>query len=112
MKVLWEKSEASVPEIHETSKLTRNSLIPRSRRCSARWKGAALVKHRVEERKFIYSAVVREDAVSKKMTEHLLDHLFEGSLADMVSHLLSSREISPEELSKLQRLITERKKKK
>ncbi|MDB6024275.1 MAG: Transcriptional repressor, BlaI/MecI family [Verrucomicrobiales bacterium] len=112
MKVLWEKSEASVPEIHETlqtdKELAYTTIATMLRKMEAR----GLVKHRVEERKFIYTAAVREDAVSKKMTEHLLDHLFEGSLADMVSHLLSSREISPEELSKLQRLITERKKKK
>jgi BlaI family penicillinase repressor len=112
MKVLWEKAEASVPEIHETlqseTDLAYTTIATMLRKMETR----GLVKHRVDDRKFIYTAVVREDAVSKKMTEHLLDHLFEGSLADMVSHLLNSREISPEELSKLQRLITERKKKK
>ena len=78
MKVLWEKSEASVPEIHETlqteKELAYTTIATMLRKMEAR----GLVKHRVEERKFIYAASVREDAVSKKMTEHLLDHLFEG----------------------------------
>jgi predicted transcriptional regulator len=43
------------------------------------------------------------------MAGHLLDRLFEGSLADMVAHLLSTREVSPEELSRLEQLIAERK---
>ena len=43
------------------------------------------------------------------MADHLLERLFEGSLADMVRHLLSNREVSREELSKLEKLIAERK---
>jgi predicted transcriptional regulator len=45
------------------------------------------------------------------MANDLLERLFEGSLTDMVTHLLTSREITREELSKLERLIAERKKK-
>jgi predicted transcriptional regulator len=44
------------------------------------------------------------------MAEHMLDRLFEGSLADMVSHLLTAREVSREELARLETLIAERKK--
>jgi len=45
------------------------------------------------------------------MADHLIERLFEGSLADMVNHLLTTREVSREELSKLEKLIAERKKK-
>jgi predicted transcriptional regulator len=68
-----------------------------------------LVKHRMEARSFIYRAAVAEEAVSRGMADHLLERLFEGSLADMVRHLLSNREVSREELSKLEKLIAERK---
>jgi predicted transcriptional regulator len=43
------------------------------------------------------------------MADHLVDRLFEGSLAGMVSHLLRTREVSQEELTQLERLIGERK---
>ena len=36
--------------------------------------------------------------------------LFEGRLADLLSHLLATREVSQEELCELERLIAERKK--
>ena len=71
-----------------------------------------LVRHRLEGRTFIYRAAVAEETVSKGMADHLLEKLFEGSLAEMVSHLLSSREVSRDELSKLEQLIAERKKSK
>ena len=44
------------------------------------------------------------------MTDDVLDRVFEGNLADMVSHLLTTREVSREELSELERLIARRKK--
>jgi predicted transcriptional regulator len=43
------------------------------------------------------------------MSDDLVDRLFAGSLADMVSHLLRTREVSREELSRLEGLIAERK---
>jgi BlaI family penicillinase repressor len=67
------------------------------------------VWHRLEGRTFIYRALVEEAAVSGGMADDLLDRLFAGSLADMVSHLLRTREVSREELSRLERLIAERK---
>ena len=72
--------------------------------------GRGLVKHRSEGRSFVYRACVGEEAVSRGMADHLLDRLFEGSLADMVHHLLSTREVSRDELVKIEKLITERKK--
>ena len=68
-----------------------------------------LLRHRLEARSFVYRAAVAEEAVSRGMADHLLERLFEGSLADMVRHLLSNREVSRAELSKLEQLIAERK---
>ena len=39
-----------------------------------------------------------------------LDRLFEGSLSDLVCHLLNTREVSRDELAKIEKLIAERKK--
>jgi predicted transcriptional regulator len=44
------------------------------------------------------------------MAGDLLDRLFEGSLADMVHHLLTERDVSPEELQRLEALIAQRRK--
>jgi BlaI family penicillinase repressor len=111
MKVLWEKSEASVPEVHKLlsgeTELAYTTIATMLRKMEAR----GLVKHRVEERRFLYRSAVQEDDVTRKMSAHLVERLFEGSLADTVSHLLSTHEVSREELTKLEKLIAERKKK-
>ena len=45
------------------------------------------------------------------MADHLVDRLFEGSLLEVVNHLLTTREVSRDELRQLESLIAERKKK-
>jgi BlaI family transcriptional regulator, penicillinase repressor len=110
LKLLWAGGEATVAEVHQAladeSDLAYTTVATMLRKMEAR----RLVKHRMDARSFVYRAAVAEEAVSRGMADHLLDRLFEGSLADMVRHLLSHREVSREELSKLEKLIAERKK--
>lgn len=68
-----------------------------------------LVDHREEGRKFLYQPVVSMNEATRSMAGDLVDRLFDGSLAEAVSHLLESRDISREELDRLEQLIQERK---
>src|SRR3954471_865539 len=110
MQVLWERGEATVADVHqaladERRHLAYTTVATMLRKMEIR----ALVAHRVEGRSFFYRAVVAAEAVSTGMADHLLDRVFEGSLADMVHHLLSTREVSREELVRLEKFIAERK---
>lgn len=110
MKTLWTRAEATVSEVHQALAAQRDLAYTTVATMLRKMEARGLVRHRQEARTFIYRAEVTEDAVSRGMADHLLDRLFEGSLADMVQHLLSTREVSREELSKLEQLIAERKK--
>src|SRR3954463_10409334 len=110
MQVLWQKSEATVSDVHRIVGAERELAYTTVATMLRKMEAKALVRHRLEGRTFIYRAAVAEETVSKGMADHLLEKLFEGSLAEMVSHLLSSREVSRGELSKLEQLIAERKK--
>ena len=110
MKVLWDRREATVAEVldgldHEAN-LAYTTVATMLRKMDTR----GLVSHRVEGRSFIYRAKVAAAEVSGGMTDHLVERMFAGSLTDMVSHLLTTREVSRAELTKLERLIAERKK--
>jgi predicted transcriptional regulator len=109
MKVLWSRGEATVADVHKALAGGRELAYTTVATMLRKMEGRGLVRHRLEARSFIYQPVVEEEAVSQGMADHLLDRLFEGSLADMVRHLLSTREVSREELSELERLIAERK---
>jgi len=109
MKVFWASGEATVAAVHQAvgaeNDLAYTTVATMLRKMEAR----GLLRHRLEARSFVYRAAVAEEAVSRGMADHLLERLFEGSLADMVRHLLSHREVSRAELSKLEQLIAERK---
>jgi len=111
MKVLWECQEATVAEVLDTlpakGDLAYTTVATMLRKMEAR----GLVAHRLEGRSFIYRPKVAAGDVSRSMADHLVDRLFEGSLTKAVSHLLSTREVSREELANLERLIAERKRK-
>jgi len=104
LKVLWEREEATVADVHqqlEGRDLAYTTVATMLRKMEDR----ELVSHRVEGRSFFYKAKVAAKTVTRGLSDHLLDRLFEGSLASMVSHLLSTREVSGEELDQLQKLI-------
>jgi BlaI family penicillinase repressor len=112
MQVLWQQSEAAVSDVHRMVSAERDLAYTTIATMLRKMEAKGLVRHRLEGRSFIYRAAVAEETVSKGMADHLLEKLFEGSLAEMVNHLLSTREVSRAELSKLEQLIAERKKSK
>ena len=109
MKVLWKAGPASVAGVRRQlrgERLAYTTVATMLRKMEDR----GLVGHRAEGRKFIYEAAVAAEEISRSASADLVDRLFEGSLADTVSHLLQTREVSPQELVRLERLIQQRKK--
>ena len=108
MRVLWDSGATTVSEVQQRlgrQQLAYTTVATMLRKMEER----GLVDHLEEGRKFLYRPVVSLDAVTRSMTGDLVDRLFDGSLAEAVSHLLESREISHEELDRLEQLIQQRK---
>ena len=110
MKVLWEHPDATVADVLAAlgpkADLAYTTIATMLRKMEER----GLVTHSVDGRSFLYRAAVGEAEVSHGMTSHLVDRLFKGSLADVVSHLLTTREVSRNELRELEKLIAAKKK--
>ena len=111
LQLLWEHSGASVRKVHARlggeSKYAYTTIATMLKKMEAR----KLVSHRLVDRKFVYEPLVKEEDVARNMTSHLLEGVFEGRLADMVTHLLQTREVSRSELDELEKIIADRKKK-
>lgn len=109
LEILWSQGEATVGVVHEalgTEAHAYTTLATLLRRMEEKgW-----VRHRAEGRSFVYTAEVEPEQVQRGMTGHLLDRWFQGSVADLVSHLLRSRKVSAAELGRLEKLILEKKK--
>ena len=110
MQALWERGEATVAQVLASlsgpKELAYTTVATMLRKMEAR----GLVGHREEGRSFVYRALVAAHDVSRGVADHLVDRLFEGSLTEAVNHLLTTREVSRQELVELERLIDQRKK--
>jgi predicted transcriptional regulator len=110
MKVLWERGEASVADVHDALGGDAGLAYTTVATMLRKMEGRGLVTHASEGRRFVYQAAVAPDVVTRSMANDVLERLFEGRLADMLDHLLSTREVSRDELRALERLIRDRKK--
>ena len=104
MKVLWERGPLAAADVQEVlggAELAYTTVATMLRKMEQR----NLLSHQVEGRRFVYKAAVKPETVTRSMAGDILDRLFEGDLADMVSHLLTTREVSRDELARLEKLI-------
>lgn len=109
MRVLWRFGPLGVGDVREKldgDDLAYTTVATMLRKMEDR----GLVGHETQDRRFIYFAAVAEQDVTRSMADDLVDRLFEGSLAQAVSHLLQTREVDEDELAELETMIRKRKK--
>lgn len=107
MQILWQNGEATARQITEELNATAAPPLAHStvqtllRKMEA--KGA--VTHEAEERTFVFKPLFRQSEVSETAASDLLARVFQGSVYGLVSHLLKSETVSPDELKRLRQLI-------
>lgn len=111
MKVLWERGEGSSAEVH-AALVEERGLAPTTIATMLRkMEDKGVVAHRTEGRQFVYQPTVSEGEVKESMVDELVERLFGGDPAALVSHLINDERIDPEELAALrERLVVERSK--
>src|ERR1051326_6392084 len=92
MQILWAREEATVADVHGALAVERDLAYTTVATMLRKMEARGLVKHRLDGRSFVYRAAVGEEAVTRGIADHFVEQLFEGSLSDMVHHLLTTRE--------------------
>lgn len=108
MRLLWERGEATVADVHQELREERGLAQTTVATLLSRLEKKGAVSHRTEGRQYVYRAEVTEGAVRRSMLGELRERLFGGNVAEMVSHLLGSSQVDPEELRRIKALIAQR----
>jgi BlaI family penicillinase repressor len=112
MRVLWERREATVAEVHAALDALLEGEPPRALTTVAtmlsKLEKKGVVAHRRDGRQFVYRPLVTEREVRRSMVSGLTDQLFQGDVAELVSHLIDEQSIDREELERFRRLLEER----
>ena len=107
MKVLWQRREASVAEVHGAL-LEERGLSPTTiATMLLKMEKKGVVAHRPEGRKFIYRPTISEEQVRHRMVEELTERLFGGDTGALVAHLFSADRIHEAELAEIKQRIAE-----
>ena len=105
MRVLWDRAQATVAEIHEALLPDRGLAPTTVATLLSRLEKRGIVKHRTASRQHVYYPDISEGEVRRSMVSDLAERLFDGDVAELVSHLLSEREMSAGDLEKVKELI-------
>ncbi|HEV8581229.1 MAG TPA: BlaI/MecI/CopY family transcriptional regulator [Thermoanaerobaculia bacterium] len=111
MRVLWNRGEATVAEVHDTLEPERGLALTTIATMLTKMEKKGVVDHRADGRRFIFRPLVSESQVRRSMVADLTSQLFRGDVTALVNHLLSEHEIDARELAQLRELISARGKK-
>jgi len=108
MRVLWQRGEAAVTDVHAELEPERGLAPTTIATILSRLERRGLVRHRSRGRQYLYSPVVSEQEIRRSMVAALTSRLFNGDATALVSHLLKSRDIAPGDLEKVRELLSQR----
>lgn len=105
MEYLWDRHPATASDvfaalgpINDWSEATVKTLLGRLRN-----KGAVAVEP--EGKRFLYRPSIERDAWVLEQSAHLVDRLFDGRLAPLVSHFSNHGKLSQQDLDELRALV-------
>ncbi len=107
MEALWRQSPLSAEDIvsavgpdqdwsDKTVKTLLNRLLTKKAIAATR-----------DGRRYLYTPLVERSAYVQDESRGLIDRLFDGKLAPLVSHFAETNQLSPEDIVELKRLIAE-----
>jgi predicted transcriptional regulator len=105
LQVLWGRGQASISEVQQSLLPTRPLAYSTIATVLARLERQGIVRHRIEGRIAVYEAAVTEHEVGRSVVGRLVEELFAGSPAQLVSHLLEREDIDTTELARIKELI-------
>jgi BlaI family transcriptional regulator, penicillinase repressor len=107
MEALWQRSPLSAEEI--VSRVARQQHWSEAtvRTLLNRLLGKKAVRAKKDGRKYLYRPAMKRADWVQEESQGLLDRLFDGKLAPLVTHFSQRKKLSQEDLRELKRLIAE-----
>ena len=106
MRVLWDHGPSVVAEVRQrlTDELAYTTVLTILRTLETK----GYVAHQEEGRVHRYFAAVKEQIAQRSALRHLTHKLFKGSAELLFTHLVSDQKLSPEQIRRMRKLLTEK----
>ena len=110
LQVLWDKTSASVREVHEELLKTKEAGYTTTLKLMQIMNEKGLVKRDDSVKTHIYQAAVSREKTQKHLLGKMINTLFGGSTTELVMQALGNHQASADELEEIQKLINNLKK--
>jgi BlaI family transcriptional regulator, penicillinase repressor len=107
MEALWRREPLTAEEIYAEVAGAQGWAEGTLKTLLARLHKKGAVSAEKDGRRFLYRPLVARGDYLESESQGLLDRLFDGRLAPLVSHFSQRQKLTPEDLADLKRLITE-----
>ena len=106
IQVLWDHGPSLVAEVRERLKddLAYTTVLTVLRTLEAK----GYVNHDEEGRGHRYFAAIKQQTAQKSALQHLTKKFFNGSAELLLTHLVSDQKLSPEQMTRMRKLLAER----
>jgi predicted transcriptional regulator len=107
MNVVWDMGNATVHDVKETLGKGRKPAYSTILTMMRKIEEKGYLAHDVDKRTFVYRATISREDVRQSILGDILDRVFEGSPAQLMSCLVDQNKISEKELEQIKKLIRE-----
>jgi predicted transcriptional regulator len=105
LRVLWERGEATTQDVWERVTARRPLALTTVATIMSRLERKRVLSHRREGRQYVYRAMVTRSEVRRSKVKELTENLFGGDPAALLSHLVKTDEVDPEELKRIREML-------
>ena len=112
MKVVWSKGTATVRDVYEELLNHRRIAYTTVMTMMGILEQKGHLKKSADERAYVYSPTQPQREVLRTMVHDFVTRVFNGSAKPLLVHLLEDKNISPEELDEITKLLQDRRRKK
>lgn len=107
MEALWRKSPLSAEEVAATVGADQNWTETTVKTLLNRLLNKKAVSAAREGRRYLYAPLIARADYVQDESRGLIDRLFDGKLAPLVSHFAETNQLSADDIAELKRLIAE-----
>jgi len=112
MKVVWSKGTATVRDVYEELLNHRRIAYTTVMTMMGILEQKGHLKKSADERAYVYSPTQPQREVLRTMVHDFVTRVFNGSAKPLLVHLLEDKNISPEEVDEITKLLQDRRRKK
>lgn len=112
LKVIWQRGEATVREVYRDLAAQRKIAYTTVLTMMGILEQKGHLKKTAGERAYIYSPTKPQQQVVRSMVREFVHRVFNGSARPLLVHLLEDPHTDPNELTEMEKLFKERRKKK